>query len=214
MPDIGGGPSVPPQLIVLAGRKGRPSLLPFVAVLLALLGIGLVGLLMLNTELNKGAFALRQANREATALTQQQQQYQQELSRLTEPGALAARAQQLGLVPNGNPAFLDPNSGAVLGVPTPAPTPSPVPPTPPAIGAVLLPNTPTPSGTPGPTGTAGPAGAAVPPIGNPAATPATTPTPTQLPTPSGTLPPTPMLSGHAPVPTAPQPSGQATGAGR
>src|SRR6266702_3924707 len=86
MPDTGGGPHVPPRLVVLAGRKGRPSLLPFVGVLLALLAVGLVGLLMLNTALNKGAFSLRQENRKSTALTQEDQQYQQELAKLSEPG--------------------------------------------------------------------------------------------------------------------------------
>ena len=188
MPDTGGGPSVPPRLIVLAGRKGRPSLLPFVAVVLVLLGLGLVGLLMLNTALNKGAFSLRQENREATELTQQDQQYQQDLSRLSEPGALASRAQQLGLVPDGNPAFLDPRSGAVLGAPTPAPTPTPVPATAAGEVAAVVPNTPPPSGT----ATASTPGSA---------TPTPTPTPTAAlpstavpPTPRPTTPPTPTTT--------------------
>lgn len=208
MPDTGGGPSVPPRLIVLAGRKGRPSLLPFVAVLLALLGLGLVGLLMLNTALNKGAFSLRQENRKATELTQQDQQYQQDLSRLSEPGALASRAQQLGLVPNGNPAFLDPNSGAVLGTPTPAPTPTPVSLTPPGGAVALLPNTPAPSGTPTAAGTPTTA------PGKPPATPATPATPitsgTGAPLPKPTPLPTP-----APVPTRlPTPTPAPTMTGR
>src|SRR5258708_25208571 len=99
-----GGPSGPPRVIVLAGRKGRPSLLPFVGVLLALLALGLVGLLLLNTALNQGAFKLRQKQSDQTKLIQQEQQYRQELSRLSEPGALASQAQQLGMVPGGNPA--------------------------------------------------------------------------------------------------------------
>jgi hypothetical protein len=190
MPDTGGGPHVPPRLVVLAGRKGRPSLLPFVGVLLALLAVGLVGLLMLNTALNKGAFSLRQENRKSTALTQEDQQYQQELAKLSEPGALATKAQQLGMVPNGNPAFLDPGSGAVLGSPRAAPTLTAAPPTtPPGVGGALLPNTPT--ATPTPTATSAgiapsetaPGGAA--PTTTAPATPPTTPKPSGPPTATG-----------------------------
>jgi len=179
---------------VLAGRKGRPSLLPFVGVLLVLLTLGLVALLMLNTALNKGAFSLRQENRKTTDLTQQDQQYQQDLARLSEPGALASRAQQLGLVPNGNPAFLDPSSGAVLGVPSPAPTPTPVPPTPAAVGGALVPNTAAASGTPAPGVTPTPG--------------APTPSGTPQPQPPAALPATPAL------PTTPTPSPSPTATGR
>ena len=125
MNEIGGGPGVPPRLVVLAGRKGRPSLLPFVGVLLALLSLGMVGLLLLNTALNQGAFQLRQKQNQQTKLTQEQEQYQQELAKLSEPGALASKAEQLGMVPGGNPAFLDPSAGTILGSPTPAASPTP-----------------------------------------------------------------------------------------
>jgi type II secretory pathway pseudopilin PulG len=164
----GGGAGVPPRLVVLAGRKGRPSLLPFVGVLLVLLSLGLVGLLLLNTALNQGAFKLRQKQSDSTKLTQEAEQYQQELAKLSEPGALASRAQQLGMVPAGNPAFLDPAGGTILGSPTPAARPTTAP-------------TPTPSASP--TSSPSPTPSAVPTRTVP--TPATSkPTPTSPPSPT------------------------------
>ncbi len=136
-----GGTRVPPRLVVLAGRKGRPSLLPFVAVLLVLATVGLVGLLLLNTALNRGAFTLKQRQAEATKLAQQTERAKQELAGLAEPGALASRASELGMVPGGNPAFLDPTAGTVLGSPSAAPTPAP-PPTPSGSGTAGASGTP------------------------------------------------------------------------
>jgi hypothetical protein len=149
----GSGRTVSPHLVVLAGRKGTPSLLPFVAVLLVLGIVGLLALLFLNTELNKGAFTIKQQKATATKLEQQSEQIQQSLNGLDGPGALASAASHMGMVPNPNPAFLAPN-GSVLGSPTPAPTPSPSEPKPngAAPGAAVLPTTPAPS-TPIPTPT-------------------------------------------------------------
>lgn len=143
----GSGRTVSPRLVVLAGRKGTPSLLPFVAVLLVLGLVGLLALLLLNTELNKGAFTIKQQKATATKLEQQSEQIQQSLNGLDGPGPLASQASQMGMVPNPNPAFLAPN-GSVLGSPTPAPTPTPSPSATPngaVPGAAVLPTTPAPS---------------------------------------------------------------------
>jgi hypothetical protein len=141
------GGALTPRLVVLAGRKGKPSLLPFVAVLLVLGLLGMLALLFLNTELNKGAFTIKQQKASATKLTQEAQQIQQSLAGLDGPGALAAKASELGMVPNGNPAFLAPN-GSILGSPSAAPTatPTPTPPADPAAPAVQTPPPPTPTG--------------------------------------------------------------------
>lgn len=149
----GSGRPVSPRLVVLAGRKGTPSLLPFVAVLLVLGLVGLLALLLLNTELNKGAFTIKQQKATATKLEQQSEQIQQSLNGLDGPGPLASQASQMGMVPNPNPAFLAPN-GSVLGSPTPAPTPTPTPSATPngaLPGAAVVPTTPAPSSTPTPT---------------------------------------------------------------
>lgn len=159
----GRGGALSPRLVVLAGRKGRPSLLPFVAVLLVLGLLGMVALLLLNTELNKGAFTIKQQKATATKLIQESEQIQQSLASLAGPSALASKASELGMVPNGNPAFLAPN-GSVLGSPSAAPKSSPVAPTPAGApaGAQVLPPTVTPTLAATPTATPPPIPAAPP----------------------------------------------------
>ncbi len=128
-----GGPPVRPAasirragrvgpVAVIEGFAGRRSVIPFAILVLGLLSVGLVILLLLNTALDRGAFELNAAQKRQSQLTDQQQQLQLNLAALSAPGALASRASALGLVPNPRPVFLDPNSGAVLGVPTAAPS--------------------------------------------------------------------------------------------
>jgi hypothetical protein len=104
------------------GFAGRRSVIPFAILVLAVLGLGLVLLLMINTALDQGAFTLQSAQQRGTELTDEEQQLQLELSGTTAPSALASQAAALGMVPNPQPAFLDPADGSVLGSPTPAPT--------------------------------------------------------------------------------------------
>ncbi|HEY3870991.1 MAG TPA: hypothetical protein VGM10_21710 [Actinocrinis sp.] len=104
------------------GFAGRRSIIPFAVLVLAVLGLGLILLLMVNTALDKGAFTLQSAQQRGTQLTDEEQQLQLELSATTAPSALASQAAALGMVPNPQPAFLNPADGSVLGSPTPAPT--------------------------------------------------------------------------------------------
>lgn len=128
-------PGAGPRLAVIEGFAGRRSAIPFALLILGVLGIGLVCLLMLNTAMDENSVKTAQAQQRQAALTDREQQLAQQLAGLNAPGALSSQAAALGLVPNPQPAFLDPSSGAVLGSPSPAPTPSPTP-------------TPTPTGTP------------------------------------------------------------------
>ncbi|WP_406412537.1 septum formation initiator family protein [Streptomyces halstedii] len=124
------------------GRAGRLARLmpsgpstaartPFVLLVVLLLAGGLISLLLLNSALNEGSFKLSRLERETTELTDEQQALQHDVDSYSEPDALERRARQLGMVPGGSPAFLDPD-GTVRGVPErataePSPTPTPTP---------------------------------------------------------------------------------------
>ncbi|MEV5158134.1 cell division protein FtsL [Streptomyces sp. NPDC053728] len=165
----------------MKGRAGRLARLmpsgpstaartPFVLLVVLLLAGGLISLLLLNSALNEGSFRLSKLKRETTELTDEQQALQRDVDGYSEPDALERRARELGMVPGGSPAFLDPD-GTVRGVPErasaqPSSTVAPAPATSPAE----------PAGTPAPP-------ASVAPPASPA-TPSTTPT-TPLPTSSG-----------------------------
>ncbi|WP_415950960.1 septum formation initiator [Streptomyces sp. KLOTTS4A1] len=95
---------------------------PFVVLIVALLGGGLIVLLVLNSALNEGSFQLSKLKRETTELTDEQQQLKTEVDGHAAPDALERRARELGMVPGGPPAFLGPD-GKVHGEPREATAP-------------------------------------------------------------------------------------------
>ncbi|HEV3169919.1 MAG TPA: hypothetical protein VGZ32_06250 [Actinocrinis sp.] len=136
-------------LAVIPGFAGRRSVVPFAILVLAVLGTGLVILLLLNTALDRGAFELNAGQKRQSQLTDEQQQLALQLGALSAPGPLASQAAALGMVPNPQPAFLNPGSGAVLGSPSAAPTTSPpAPPSPTPSGSPSASGSPSVSGSP------------------------------------------------------------------
>jgi type IV secretory pathway VirB10-like protein len=97
----------------------RLARFPFLLVLIGIFGIGMVGLLMLNTALQSQAFESRTLNRQATELAYAQADLENQLDVLAAPQELARRASLLGMRPNPFPAFLELPSGKVVGEPTP-----------------------------------------------------------------------------------------------
>ena len=98
-------PAAPPRL----ARR------PFAIVLIALFGIGMTGLLMLNTTLQNQAFESTSLNRQATQLAHVQVDLATQLDALSAAPALAQRASELGMRANPKPAFLVVPSGKVIG---------------------------------------------------------------------------------------------------
>ncbi|MFE0178732.1 septum formation initiator family protein [Streptomyces sp. NPDC059002] len=96
---------------------------PFVLLVVLLLGGGLITLLILNSSLNEGSFQLSELKKETKDLTEEEQELQRDVDSYAEPDALQRRARELGMVPGGDPAFLDPD-GTVHGVPGAAALPS------------------------------------------------------------------------------------------
>ncbi|HTJ65901.1 MAG TPA: hypothetical protein VL551_00100 [Actinospica sp.] len=133
-------PGAGPRLAVIEGFAGRRSAIPFALLVLGVLAAGLVALLMLNTAMDNNSVQMQQAQKKQAELTDREQQLSQQLAGLSAPSSLASQAAAQGLVPNPQPAFLNPTTGVVLGTASPAPTPSPTP-------------TPTPTGTPTASGT-------------------------------------------------------------
>ena len=93
---------------------------PFVALVLAVVVAGVLGILVLNTKINENAFRLDSLQNQQSSLDLQEQQLNQNLAQLEAPGNLRAAANRLGLVPAGTPAFINLPDGRVVGVPQPA----------------------------------------------------------------------------------------------
>lgn len=159
----------------LGGRPARPrpggqaARMPFVLLVVALLGGGLISLLLLNSALNEGSFQLTKLKKETTALTDEEQALQRDVDAYSAPDALQRRAQELGLVPGGSPVFIDAD-GKVTGTAVAAEAPAP--PSPPVSQSPAAP---------------APAQAEPPPAPSPApsAQPASPASPVATPTPGG-----------------------------
>ncbi len=108
------------RLSVVRGGGTSAPRAPFAALVLAVIAVGFVGLLVLNTSLQQGAFHARDLEDRAQALGQQRETLQVHVAALREPQRVAERAAALGMVPNPTPAFLRLSDGKVLGDPSPA----------------------------------------------------------------------------------------------
>ncbi|MGQ4384189.1 septum formation initiator family protein [Streptomyces sp. SAS_270] len=101
---------------LLPAGAGQAARTPFVLLVVLLLGGGLIGLLVLNSALSEGAFRLDDLQKNTKSLTDEEQQLQRDVDAYSAPDALQRRARELGMIPGGDPAFLDPD-GTVKGVP-------------------------------------------------------------------------------------------------
>ncbi|WP_200308351.1 hypothetical protein [Streptomyces adelaidensis] len=162
---------------LLPTGQGRAARTPFVLLVVLLLGGGLIGLLVLNSALSEGSFKLDDLQDDVKSYTDEEQALQRDVDAYSAPDALQRRARELGMVPGGDPAFLNPD-GTVKGVPgpaveqsvarmplvlapevldpgpaaSPAPTPSAAATSPTPAQAPPQPQTPEPEVTPTPTG--------------------------------------------------------------
>ncbi|MFF9601499.1 septum formation initiator family protein [Streptomyces sp. NPDC014684] len=145
---------------LLPAGRARAARAPFVLLVVLLLGGGLIGLLVLNSALSEGSFRLDALRKQTKNLTDEEQALQRDIDGYSSPDALQRRARELGMVPGGDPAFLDPG-GTVKGVPgaaSPEPAaltgpaaPETVDPSAPAQSAGTATSTPTSTAAPAPT---------------------------------------------------------------
>ena len=110
-----GAEPVGPALRPLATPGRRMARLPFLIVLIAAFGLGMAGLLLLNTTLQNQEFEARRLSNEASQLTYVQDDLESQLQTVSSPGSLAQKAYALGMRPNVHPAFLVLPDGMVKG---------------------------------------------------------------------------------------------------
>ncbi len=110
-------PRVRPTVKAVAAPTPRIRRVPFLLLLAGILGVGMIGLLVLNTTLQSQAFESRTLNQQAALLTNQQAQWQTRVDGLRTPATLVHKALQLGMVPNPRPAYVTVPQGKILGKP-------------------------------------------------------------------------------------------------
>jgi hypothetical protein len=92
---------------------------PFIAAVIGLVIVGVLGILMINTKTNENSFEITRLQEQKAALDTQQQQLENELARYDSVGNLDAAAKRLGLVKADAPAYIRLPDGKVIGVPRP-----------------------------------------------------------------------------------------------
>lgn len=114
--DLERGPERPTgRLRAVRTPAGRLSRAPFLLVLIGVFGLGMAGLLMLNTTLQNQAFASRALERQATELAYTQADLENQIDVVSASPELARRASELGMRANPYPALLVLPSGKVVG---------------------------------------------------------------------------------------------------
>jgi hypothetical protein len=109
------------RLVPHPGRRAPRA--AFVALVVSLLGLGLLGLLILTTTMQQRAFLLFDLQSEIDGLSVQKQMLAAEIAEKQSPASLARSARLLGMVPTSTPAFLDLETGRIQGELVPAQAP-------------------------------------------------------------------------------------------
>ena len=119
--DAAPGPRARPVEIVAsrAQRRARPKI-AYALVATAALFVLLLAQLAISIALSDGAYKISALQASQTELTRDQQKYSERLDVLSSPQNLANNAEELGMVRNSNPVYLDPSTGVVHGQPSPA----------------------------------------------------------------------------------------------
>lgn len=108
-----------PRLTIVPKVAARTPRIPFVLLVVTVLGLGLVGLLLLNTGLQRGAYEVTDLRQTSADLTLRQQNLRVQVADLQQPQQLAERALRLGMVRNDSPAFLSIATGKIVGAAVP-----------------------------------------------------------------------------------------------
>lgn len=104
-------------------RTGVMSTGAFAFAAVAVMSIGLLALLVLNTALAKGSFRAHELRVQKADLAQREQLLRTQIEDASSPVTLYKRASQLGMVEAVTPVFVRLSDGKVLGVPYAAGTP-------------------------------------------------------------------------------------------
>jgi hypothetical protein len=104
----------------IAGRpRTRPARMPFILLLVGLLGGALVSLLVISTTLAQGSFRVTHLQQQNANLARQEQSLTSEVAQASNPAVIAQKAAQLGMVQNPNLKFVNLKTGKIVaGKPT------------------------------------------------------------------------------------------------
>ena len=105
-----GAPARPAE----ARPRSRSPRMPFILLLVGLLGGALVSLLVISTTLAQGAFQITNLQQQNANLARQEQTLTNEVAQAANPAVIAREAGQLGMRPNPHLGFIDLKTGKIV----------------------------------------------------------------------------------------------------
>ena len=97
-----------------ARPRSRSPRMPFILLLVGLLGGALVSLLVISTTLAQGSFRITNLQEQNANLVRQEQTLTNEVAQAGNPAVIAQEAEQLGMRPNPNLGFIDLKTGKIV----------------------------------------------------------------------------------------------------
>ena len=94
--------------------RARSPRMPFILLLVGLLGGAIVSLLVISTTLAQGAFRITNLQEQNASLVRQEQTLTNEIAQAGNPAVIAEKARQLGMRPNPLLGFIDPKTGKIV----------------------------------------------------------------------------------------------------
>jgi hypothetical protein len=94
--------------------QARAARMPFILLLVGLLGGALVSLLVISTTLAQGAFRITNLQQQNADLARQEQILTNEVAQAGNPAVIAREAEQLGMRPNPRLGFIDLKTGKII----------------------------------------------------------------------------------------------------
>lgn len=88
--------------------------MPFILLLVGLLGGALVSLLVISTTLAQGSFRITNLQEQNASLARQQQTLSNEVAQAGNPAVIAREAQSYGMRQNPNLRFIDTRTGKIV----------------------------------------------------------------------------------------------------
>ncbi len=88
--------------------------MPFILLLVGLLGGALVSLLVISTTLAQGAFRITNLQEQNANLARQEQTLTNQVAQAANPAVIASEAQQLGMRQNPNLRFINLKTGKIV----------------------------------------------------------------------------------------------------
>jgi hypothetical protein len=112
-------PAPAPRLRVAPPAPINAPRAPFIALVVAVVVAGVIGILLINTKTAENSFEIDSLQKQQAKLDTQQQDLENTIAENTSPGSLDAAARRLGLVKADSPAYIRLPDGKVFGVPKP-----------------------------------------------------------------------------------------------